>query len=60
MRQGQEAVDLIKPVPDEAIIAMVKGWPRNFAPERAIKLGFTSEASFDEIISAYIEDDLKR
>ena len=57
---GQESVDLIKPVPDEAIIAMVKGWPRNFAPERAIKLGFTSEASFDEIISAYIEDDLKR
>ena len=55
---GQKAVDLIKTKPDEHIIKMVNGWPRNFLPERAIALGFEAEKSFDEIIEVYIEDDL--
>ena len=55
---GQKAVDLIKPAPDETIMRMVAGWPRNFAPERAIALGFKAESSFDEIIAVYIEDEL--
>ncbi|MGC1502574.1 MAG: D-erythronate dehydrogenase [Sulfitobacter sp.] len=55
---GQKVVDLIKPVPDETIMAMVNGWPRDFDPERAIELGFQAESSFDEIISVYLEDDL--
>ena len=57
---GQRAVDLIKHVPDEAIMAMVGGWPRDFDPQRAIELGFTSEANFDEIIAVYIDEDLER
>ena len=57
---GQGAVDLIKHVPDEAIMSIVDGWPRNFDPARAIELGFVSEKNFDEIIAAYTEDDLKR
>ncbi|MGH1578589.1 D-erythronate dehydrogenase [Planktotalea sp.] len=57
---GQGAVDLIKHQPDDAIESMVASWPRNFDPQRAIALGFTSENSFDEIIKAYIEDDLDR
>jgi nucleoside-diphosphate-sugar epimerase len=56
---GQDAVDRIKHEPDETIIKMVSGWPRNFAPERAIALGFKAESSFDEIIQVYIDDDLK-
>ncbi|MEP0963325.1 MAG: D-erythronate dehydrogenase [Roseobacter sp.] len=55
---GQKAVDLIIPKPDEDIMKMVAGWPRNFQPERATQLGFKSECSFDEIIQTYIEDDL--
>lgn len=55
---GQKVVDLIKPVPDQTIMGMVNGWPRDFAPDRAIALGFTAESSFDEIISVYLEDDL--
>tara|TARA_R110002110_G_scaffold12184_13_gene58015 strand:- start:2527 stop:3492 length:966 start_codon:yes stop_codon:yes gene_type:complete len=55
---GQKVVDLIKPVPDETIMRMVNGWPRNFAPERAIALGFEAEQSFDEIIGVYMQDDL--
>jgi len=57
---GQRAVDLIKHVPDEAIMAMVGEWPRDFDPQRAIELGFTSEANFDEIIAVYIDEDLER
>ena len=55
---GQKVVDLIKPVPDDTITGIVAGWPRNFAPERAIALGFRAERDFDEIISVYMEDDL--
>lgn len=55
---GQHAVDLIKPVPDETVKGIVAGWPRNFAPERAISLGFKAEADFEEIIRVYIDDDL--
>lgn len=55
---GQKAVDLIKPVPDPDIIKIVDGWPRDFAPKRAIALGFEAEKNFDEIINVYLEDDL--
>jgi len=55
---GQKAVDLIKHIPDETIMRMVAGWPRNFAPERAIALGFQAESSFDEIIAVYMEEEL--
>lgn len=55
---GNNVVALIKPQPDPDIVRMVDGWPRNFAPERAKALGFTSEATFREIIDVYIADDL--
>ncbi|KHA50474.1 D-erythronate dehydrogenase [Sulfitobacter geojensis] len=55
---GQKAVDLIKHVPDETIMGIVAGWPRDFAPIRALELGFEAESSFDEIIAVYMEDDL--
>ncbi len=55
---GQKAVDLIKPVPDPAIISIVDGWPRDFAPDRAASLGFEAEQNFDQIIRVYLEDDL--
>jgi hypothetical protein len=37
---------------------IVEGWPRNFAPERALALGFRAEQSFEEIIRIHIEDEL--
>lgn len=55
---GQSVVNLIKPQPDETIMGIVAGWPRNFAPERAISLGFEAESSFDEIIAVYMEEEL--
>ncbi|NNE80083.1 MAG: SDR family oxidoreductase [Silicimonas sp.] len=55
---GEDAVQLIKPQPDDTIMRIVKGWPRNFAPERANALGFTADADFASIIQTYIDDDL--
>ncbi|WP_299779633.1 D-erythronate dehydrogenase [uncultured Roseobacter sp.] len=57
---GQKAVDLIKPQPDEAIMKIVAGWPRNFDPARATALGFRAESSFDEIVQTYIAEDLPK
>ena len=55
---GQKAVDLIRHAPDEAIMKIVQGWPRDFDPQRAISLGFRAESSFDEIVDVYIKEDL--
>ena len=53
---GQEAVNLIKEEPDDAIINIVGNWPREFDASRAISLGFTCESSFEEIVQAHIDD----
>jgi nucleoside-diphosphate-sugar epimerase len=55
---GEKAVQLIRREPDPKIIKIVDGWPYNFAPERALALGFRAEASFSEIVQAHIEDEL--
>ncbi|MEX4010130.1 D-erythronate dehydrogenase [Neoaquamicrobium sediminum] len=55
---GQDAVDLIREEPDEAVWALVKNWPTRFEARRAGELGFKAETSFDEIIRAHIEDEL--
>jgi D-erythronate 2-dehydrogenase len=55
---GDKAVALIREEPDQKIIGMVAGWPRNFDARRAQALGFTAESSFDEIIRIHIEDEL--
>jgi nucleoside-diphosphate-sugar epimerase len=54
---GSDAVARIRRVPDEGIMAIVKNWPRNFAPVRATELGFVAESDFDEIIRVYLDDD---
>jgi nucleoside-diphosphate-sugar epimerase len=55
---GEKAVKLIRDVPDNKIIGMVDGWPKNFAAKRAEGLGFKAEKSFDEIIKIHIDDEL--
>ena len=55
---GNDVVALIRPEPDEAVRAIVKNWARDFAPDRAVALGFTAEQSFREIIQVYIDEDL--
>ncbi|MEM0947737.1 MAG: D-erythronate dehydrogenase [Pseudomonadota bacterium] len=55
---GNDAVGLIRPEPDETIMRIVKGWPRNFAPDRALALGFRAESNFREIIDTYVAEDM--
>jgi nucleoside-diphosphate-sugar epimerase len=57
---GDEAVALIREVPDPAIHAIVAGWARDFDAARARDLGFEAERNFDEIIRVYLEDERGR
>lgn len=55
---GESAVGLIRREPDEGIRRMVEGWAPALEATRALRLGFTAESSFDEIIRVHIEDEL--
>jgi D-erythronate 2-dehydrogenase len=56
---GDKVAGRIKREPDPFIMGIVDGWPRNFDPKRALKLGFTTaEKTFDDIIKIHIEDEL--
>ena len=57
---GEQAVRLIKRVPDPAIMRIVDGWPRNFDARRALELGFRPDPSFDDIIRYHIADELSK
>ncbi len=54
---GPQVRALVRHEPDEAVAAIVAGWPRRFATRRAAALGFACEADFDQIIRVYLEDD---
>jgi nucleoside-diphosphate-sugar epimerase len=55
---GKRATGFIRRVPDETIMRIVAGWPKAFNAERALRLGFAGDASFDQIIRAHIEDEM--
>ncbi|RYI99636.1 MAG: NAD-dependent epimerase/dehydratase family protein [Acetobacteraceae bacterium] len=56
---GPEARARVKHVPDAAIEAIVGGWPASFTAMRARRLhDFSEQESLEEIIQAFIEDDL--
>lgn len=55
---GENVVSRIRCIPDEKIIRIVAGWPRNFNAKLATELGFKAEADFEEIIRAHIGDEL--
>ncbi|MEN8935060.1 MAG: D-erythronate dehydrogenase [Planktotalea arctica] len=57
---GDDAVALIRRVPDPAVASIVASWPRDFDTARAIALGFIAESSFQEIITVYLEDEMGR
>lgn len=53
---GEDVAARIRREPDATIRGIVAGWPRDFAPERALAAGFTADASFQDIIRAHIRD----
>lgn len=56
---GPDAAALIVESPDSAVAEIVAGWPSRFDTARADALGFAADATYDDIIQAYIEDDLR-
>lgn len=55
---GEDVVARIRREPDDRIIQMVAGWPRNFTAIRATELGFKADASFADIIRVHLDDEL--
>ena len=56
---GDAVADRVRWEKDEAITRLVSSWPGSFLTPRAERLGFVRDASFDEVIRAYIEEELK-
>ena len=55
---GDTVANRIRREPDPTIQKIVSGWPETFSAKRAEELGFKAEATFDEIIQVYIDDEL--
>jgi D-erythronate 2-dehydrogenase len=55
---GAEAVRLIRPEPDQSVREIVASWPLEFDTTRAHALGFRAEATYEEIIGVYVDDEL--
>lgn len=56
---GNGVTKRIRREPDQTIMRIVAGWPRNFDASRARSLGFTTdERTFDDIVKFHIDDEL--
>src|SRR5690349_17728860 len=55
---GEAAVSRIHWQPDRVIQKIVAGWPQDIDGSRAEALGFERDRDMDEIVRAFIEDDL--
>src|SRR6266567_713254 len=55
---GERAYARIRWQPDPQIQRIVSGWPQALLPPRAEALGFARDRDIDEVIAAFIEDDL--
>jgi len=56
---GEEAYARIRWEPDPLIQRIISGWPAALVAPRAKALGFSTDAGIDEIVQAFIEDDLE-
>jgi D-erythronate 2-dehydrogenase len=57
---GKEVVARIRWEPDPTLARIVASWPGDFATDRADALGFERDPGFEEIVRAYIDDELPR
>jgi nucleoside-diphosphate-sugar epimerase len=56
---GKEAYTRIRWEPDPLIERIVSGWPQALAAPRAAALGFAADNGIDEVVQAFMEDDLE-
>jgi nucleoside-diphosphate-sugar epimerase len=57
---GDEAANRISFKPDPAIQRIVDGWPQAIDARRAGALGFEGDRNIDDIVAAFMQDDLPR
>jgi nucleoside-diphosphate-sugar epimerase len=55
---GDKVASRIRHEPDPLVMRIVAGWPQRLAGDRATRLGFMVEQTFDEIIRVHIEEEL--
>ncbi len=55
---GTEAREKVGFVFDKEVHDIVAGWPATFAATRARRLGFVEQESLEDLVQAFIEDDL--
>jgi len=55
---GPEPAKLIRWEAQPEVQAIVKGWRFDISPQKAVKLGLEADASFEDNIRYYMEDDL--
>jgi hypothetical protein len=55
---GEAAYARLRWEPDPQIQAIVSSWPPALAAPRAEALGFGRDSGIDEVVAAFIEDDL--
>jgi D-erythronate 2-dehydrogenase len=56
---GAEAYGRIRWQPDPQIQQIISGWPQGLDTPRAASLGFAADSGIDEVVAAFIEDDLE-
>jgi nucleoside-diphosphate-sugar epimerase len=55
---GANTMKLVEWKEDPAILKLVRTWPGDFVTARAEKMGFVHDASFDDVVKAYMEEEL--
>jgi len=56
---GTEAYGRIRWMPDPQIQQIISGWPQVLRAPRAEALGFAADTGIDEVVRAFVEDDLE-
>ncbi len=57
---GAEVAKLVQWQQDAAVTRLVSSWPGSFLTPRAARLGFVHDAAFDDVVRAYMEEELGR
>ena len=56
---GEAGYTRIRWEPDPQVQRIISGWPQGLSAARAEALGFTADSWIDEVVQAFIEDDLE-
>jgi D-erythronate 2-dehydrogenase len=56
---GEAAYARIRWQPDAAVQAMISSWPQQLPAPRARALGFAADSGIDDVVEAFVEDDLE-